>query len=184
MIRHLMLPLLLAGVLPARGLRRTRADSLPLPCIQKAGRLLDEALAFMEKNYYRRDEVPWTDFAARAHRELELAGNCEDAYASITWCFKQLNEPHSFVMPPDKAARYTGAAETPASSPALSGLVGEIKGEWLHDSIGYVTVPSVFTEDSLLCERIADSIQGVIARLDSRNLSRWIIDLRKNSGGN
>jgi len=184
MVRHLILPLILAGILPAGGHGQTRSDTLPLPCMEKAERLLDEALSFMEKNYYRRDEISWPDLEARARRELQTAGNCEDAYSSITWCFKQLNEPHSFIMPPDKAARYTGAAGDAASGPALSGLVGEIKGEWLQDSIGYVTVPWVSTDDSLLCERIADSIQDVIARLDSRDISRWIIDLRKNSGGN
>ena len=62
--------------------------------------------------------------------------------------------------------------------------VGEIRGEWLQDSIAYLTVPWVSTTDSLVCERIADSLQSVIARLDSRGISRWIIDLRKNSGGN
>ncbi len=68
--------------------------------------------------------------------------------------------------------------------PQLSQLVGEIRGEWLQDSIGYLTVPWVSTDDSLICERIADSLQSVIARLDSRGITRWIIDLRKNSGGN
>lgn len=184
MIRHLLLPLLFACILPADVHGQTRTDTLALPCSEKAERLLDEAFTFMEKNYYRRDDISWPDLEARARRQLETAANCDDAYASITWCFKQLNEPHSFIMPPDKAARYTGAAASPGSEPPLSGLVGEIRGEWLLDSIGYLTIPWVSTDDSLVCERIADSIQSVIARLDSRGISRWIIDLRKNSGGN
>jgi carboxyl-terminal processing protease len=182
MIRLLLLSVLFAGVLDARG--QSQPDSFALPCMEKAERLLDEALRFMEKNYYRKDEISWPDLAARARQQLQTAGNCEDAYASITWCFKQLNEPHSFVMPPDKAARYTGYPESPSPEPPLSALVGEIRGEWLQDSIAYLTVPWVSTTDSLLCERIADSLQTVIARLDSRNISRWIIDLRKNTGGN
>ncbi|HXB94822.1 MAG TPA: S41 family peptidase, partial [Puia sp.] len=182
MIRHLLLPLLIAGFLPAAG--QTRPDTLALPCLQKAERLLDEALTFMEKNYYRKDEISWPDLGARARHQLQSAGNCDDAYASITWCFKQLNEPHSFIMPPDKAARYAGDPGGSPDEPGLSGLVGEIRGEWLRDSIGYLTVPWVSTTDSLLCERIADSLQSVIARLDSKGISRWIIDLRKNSGGN
>ena len=62
--------------------------------------------------------------------------------------------------------------------------MGEIKGEWLSDSIAYLTIPWVSTTDSLICEAIADSLQALIARLDTRKISRWIIDLRKNSGGN
>jgi C-terminal processing protease CtpA/Prc len=139
----------------------------------------------MEKNYYRNDEVNWPEFETRARQQLMAAGNCEDAYATISWCFKQLNERHSFIMTPAKAAKYNGDEDFPAPEPALSDLVGEIHGEWLQDSIGYLTVPWVSTDDSLICERIADSLQHVIARLDGRGgISRWIIDLRKNTGGN
>jgi carboxyl-terminal processing protease len=155
-------------------------DTLALPCRQKAEQLLNEALGFMEKNYYRRDEVTWTTLASQARQQLLNADNCDDAYASITWCFKQLGERHSFIMPPDKAARYAGD-ESPTG---LTDLVGEIRGEWLRDSIAYLTIPWVSTTDSSLCERIADSLQTVIARLDTRHISRWIIDLRSNSGGN
>ena len=183
MQRYLVLPLLLAALLPARA--QQPSVTATLPCMQKAQRLLTEALSFMEKNYYRRDEVNWPEFEVRAKQHLSTAGNCEDAYASISWCFKQLNEPHSFVMSPAKAAKYMGDDDIPGPEPPLSELVGEIRGEWLQDSIGYLTVPWVYTEDSLICERIADSLQSVIARLDARGgITRWIIDLRKNSGGN
>ena len=159
-------------------------DTMEHPCLQKAEKLLDEALDFMEKNYYRKDQVSWTALAAAAHTRLEKAADCDDAYGSITWCFSQLNEPHSFIMPPGKAALYTND-ETTLNRPAdLSELMGEIKGEWLQDSIAYLTIPWVSTTDSLICERVADSLQSVIAALDSRRISRWIIDLRKNSGGN
>jgi hypothetical protein len=162
----------------------TAADTLPSPCMQKAEKLLDEVLGFKQKTYYRKNEVSWTDLTLKARQHLHNAGSCEDAYASISWCFHQLNEPHSFVMPPDKAARYTGDEDGLVPPPPLSQLVGEIRGEWLQDSIGYLAIPWVSTTDSLVCERIADSLQAVIARLDSRGISRWIIDLRKNSGGN
>ena len=158
-------------------------DTLPSPCMQKAEKLLDEVLGFMQKTYYRRSQVSWPDLTTRAHEQLRSAGSCEDAYSSISWCFKELNEHHSFVMPPDKASRYAGDDDSEAP-PQLSQLVGEIRGEWVQDSIGYLTIPWVRTEDSLICLRIADSLQAVIARLDSRGISRWIIDLRKNSGGN
>jgi len=184
MIKYFLLPLLLAATLYVQAQQSSATDSLP--CMEKAGRLLNEALNFMEKNYYRRDEISWPEFEARARQQLLAAGNCEDAYASISWCFKQLNEPHSFIMPPAKAARYTGGIEEgPTPEPTLSELVGEIHGEWLQDSIAYLTVPWISTDDSLVCERIADSLQSVIARLDARGgISRWIIDVRKNSGGN
>ncbi|MHA4807731.1 S41 family peptidase [Flavitalea flava] len=171
--------------LPGQPLQKpANKDSIGVPCSEKAGRLLDEALNFMQKNYYRRDYVPWEGLIASARERVRSAGNCEDAYAAITWCFQQLNETHSFVMPPAKAAMYTNDTTGLSQPPDLSELVGEIKGEWLSDSIAYLSIPWVSTTDSMICMRIADSLQQMIARLDSRNISRWIIDLRKNTGGN
>ena len=182
MIRSFSLLCGLCCVLVARdGFAAT--DTLPAPCMQKAEKLLDEVLGFMQKTYYRKNQVSWSDLTNRAHEQLHSAGSCDDAYSTISWCFRELNEHHSFIMPPNKAARYTGDEDLEVQ-PDLSQLVGEIRGEWLQDSIGYLTIPWVSTEDSLICQRIADSLQAVIARLDSRGISRWIIDLRKNSGGN
>ena len=161
----------------------THPDTLVQPCRQKAEQLLNEALSFMEKNYYHRSGVNWNDLAVQAHQQLINADNCDDAYSSISWCFRQLGERHSFVMPPTQTARYTGD-ESPSGPAALASLVGEIRGEWLQDSIAYLTVPWVSTTDSVICQQIADSIQTIIARLDTRRISRWIIDLRNNSGGN
>ncbi len=184
MIRYLLLLPLLSVLLSASGRTSYHDDTLTLPCMAKAEKLLDEALTFMQRNYYRKDQVSWPDLTAKARQQLRAASNCEDAYASITWCFKQLNERHSFVMPPEKAARYLGDDNNSAPEPSLSELVGEIRGELVQDSIAYLTVPWVSSTDSLVCERVADSLQTVIARLDEGGISRWIIDLRMNSGGN
>lgn len=159
-------------------------DSVQLPCLRQAGHLLDEALGFMQKNYYRRDFVDWNVLGTEAKRRLFSSGSCDDAYATITWCFHQLDEQHSFIMSPEKAARYNYDTASLAKMPSLSELVGEIKGEWLQDSIAYLTIPWVSTTDSLICEQIADSLQELIARLDTKGISKWIIDLRKNTGGN
>lgn len=160
------------------------ADTGILSCQQTAGRLLDEALQFMQKNYYRRDAVRWDELIASAKEKLKTSGNCDDVYETITWCFHQLNETHSFVMTPAKAAIYNSSRDELSPESPFSSLVGEIKGEWLQDSIAYLTIPWVSTDDSLVCMQIADSLQDLIARLDIRGISRWIIDLRKNTGGN
>jgi carboxyl-terminal processing protease len=155
-----------------------------MPCQQKAERILDEALQFMQKNYYRRDFIDWTELAVSARKQLALSGRCDDTYSVISWCFSRINAQHSFVMAPSQAAVYNNDKATLGHAPDLAQLVGEIKGEWLNDSIAYLTIPWVSTTDSLICLSIADSIQSLIARLDRRGISRWIVDLRQNSGGN
>ncbi|MDR3716655.1 MAG: S41 family peptidase [Puia sp.] len=192
----LAIPLLLSSVISTaygHDLPRPRnavppPDSLKLACLEKASRLLDEALVFMQKNYYKRENISWDTLGVMARTRLKNSANCDDAYATITWCFQQINESHSFIMPAEKAAVYNNdnnndAASTPVK-PDLSQLVGEIKGEVLSDSIAYLTVPWVSTTDSMICMQIADSIQQLIADLDTRKISKWIIDLRANTGGN
>jgi len=153
------------------------------PCQIKADGVLDEALGFMKKNYYRKDGVQWDKLSNEAKERLKASNNCDDVYDIISWCFKQLDEQHSFIMPPKRAGQYNYDPSL-APLPPLSELVGDIRGEWLSDSIAYLTVPWVSTTDSTICMRIADSLQELIARLDSKDVSRWIIDLRKNTGGN
>lgn len=153
------------------------------PCLDRASGLLDEALGFMKKNYYRRGDVSWDDITSEARTRLKTSGNCDEVYDIISSCFKKLNEQHSFIMPPKKAGQYNYDASL-APLPPLSELVGEIRGERLSDSIAYLTVPWVSTTDSFICMRIADSLQELIAGLDRKGIAKWIIDLRKNAGGN
>jgi C-terminal processing protease CtpA/Prc len=87
-------------------------------------------------------------------------------------------------MPPVKAAVYNYDSSSLKQKPDIRVLVGEIRGEMLGDGIAYLTIPWVSTTDSMVCMQIADSLQQVIAKLDTQGVSKWIVDLRKNTGGN
>src|SRR5882762_1070613 len=121
----MLLPVVVLFLLPFSGNAGT-SDTTKLSCLQKADSLLDEALSFMKKNYYRRDFIEWDDLTTKAKMRLMGSGNCEDAYEAISWCFQQLNEQHSFIMPPAKAARYNYDTASLQAPPPLSDLVGEI----------------------------------------------------------
>jgi carboxyl-terminal processing protease len=186
-MRHPAVIILLSALLTgnavfSRSLELTNDTSSA--CFQKASRLLDEALNFMQKHYYRKNYVRWDTLIAAAKAQLAASGNCEETYDIITWCFKQINETHSFLMPPAKAAIYNYDTAALQQKPAMTQLMGDISGELVDDDIAYLTVPWVSTTDSLICTRIADSLQQLIASLDEKGTRNWIIDLRKNTGGN
>jgi hypothetical protein len=84
------------------------------PCLQKADTLLNEALGFMKKNYYRRNDISWDDITSDARMRLKASGNCNEVYDIISSCFKRLNEQHSFIMPPNKAGQYNYDAISPS----------------------------------------------------------------------
>ena len=153
-------------------------------CIQNANILLDEALHLMQKNYYKKDSVRWEPLIKTAKDLLEQSSNCENAYKTVQWCFDQIKEEHSFIMPPDKASIYSGnvnATKIPSSAKPLS---GPISHEFIERDIAYINVPWISTTDEAICTRYADSIQSLIKTFDQHGVNKWIIDLRKNTGGN
>ncbi|HMC87687.1 MAG TPA: S41 family peptidase [Chitinophagaceae bacterium] len=186
-MRLLQFVIILALLIPVT---KTFSQTGPKPaaalpsCLQKANNLLDEAFTFMEKNYYRKNSVEWDTLISAAKRKLSSSGNCDETYDIISWCFKELNESHSFIMPPSKAAIYNNEPASLTNKPTVKELVGEIKGELLENGVAYITVPWVSTTDSAICTMVADSLQQLIAAMDTEGTNGWIIDLRKNTGGN
>jgi carboxyl-terminal processing protease len=159
-------------------------DTTQLVCREKASRLLDEVMEILQKNYYRKESVPWNELITGAKTRIAAASSCEETYDIISWCFRQLKENHTFLVPPDKAAVYNNDLSYLQTPPPLHQLVGPIRGELLENNIGYILVPWVSTTDSVICTQVADSLQHLIAAIDKQGVSRWIIDLRQNKGGN
>ena len=153
-------------------------------CVHQANLLLDEAFVIIRKNYYRKDSVEWKPLLESARHSINQSADCASAYRAVQWCFDQIKEKHSFIMPPVKAALYTGNINSSKPESSNNPLTGPIHHELIENDIAYITVPWVSTTDQLVCTRFADSIQSLIQAFDRRGISKWIIDLRKNTGGN
>ena len=152
-------------------------------CRAKATKLLDEALSFMQNNYYRRYEVQWDSLRAAALTKIKTAASCNETFDIISWCFKELGATHSFVLDPLKAAVYNQPRSGSKDGPSPR-VIGEISSEMLDNNIGYIKVPWVSTTDSFICMHVADSLQHLIASLEQQGAKKWIVDLRENTGGN
>lgn len=159
------------------------SDSVNASCIQQASRLLDEALVLMQKHYYRKDSVAWDDLITSAKIRLNSSTNCETAHEVVQWCFRQLKEKHSFIMPATKAAVYNGNINS-GTPMTLTQLAGPIRQELVEKDIAYIDVPWLSSADKDICMSYADSLQHIIAAFDKAGVDKWIIDLRRNTGGN
>src|SRR2546423_13644564 len=157
-------------------------DSARTSCIQHANRLLDEALLLMQKYYYKKDSVQWDTLVRAARSRFNLSGSCDDAFETLKWCFRQINERHSFIMTPVKAAIYNGNINSGDNTAAK--VYGPIGHELIETDIAYIDVPWISTADSGICIHFADSLQKLIAGFDQQGIRKWIIDLRNNTGGN
>lgn len=159
-------------------------NSGPEACIVNASRLLDEVFGLMQKNYYRKDAVQWDSLHVLARARVQQSTSCEAAYDAISWCFEQMKESHSFIMPAVKAAAYNNDTSFVRFEQDWRTQIGEIRSEQLDPSTAYITIPWVNSTDKDICTRVADSLQQLIREYDQRGVSRWVIDLRKNTGGN
>ncbi|HKH62299.1 MAG TPA: S41 family peptidase [Flavitalea sp.] len=153
-------------------------------CIDNANALLDEALALMQQHYYKKDSVQWEPLIKKARTLLDQSSDCESAYEAVDWCFDQLKEEHSFIMSPIKASIYSGNVNGPKIPTSSKALHGAIIHELIEDDIGYMKVPWIATTNETICTGYADSLQSIIKSFDQRDINKWIIDLRTNTGGN
>jgi carboxyl-terminal processing protease len=149
-----------------------------------AAMVLDQALNLMKKNYYDKDLVGWDSLAGRAYQKLAGARVCSDVYSILNSCFLEMKADHCFIMPPANTALYTNDSTRLQRKPALWEWMGEIKSGFSDYGIAYLSVPWVHTTDPAICSMIADSLQHIIEALDKTGVSKWIVDLRENKGGN
>lgn len=156
----------------------------PASCIEQAGRVLDEAFSLMKKFYYKKDSVQWEALVTAARTRLSNSTDCQGAQDALQWCFNEMQEKHSFILPAAKAAVYNGNVNSSTESPPLSKLIGPLRHELAEKDIAYIDVPWISTADKKLCVAFADSLQQVIASYDQQGITKWIIDLRNNTGGN
>lgn len=57
-------------------------------------------------------------------------------------------------------------------------------GKLIEDNYGYLWMPGIGTGDSISQKHFAEHLQRLIDSLDHPQLKGWIIDIRKNTGGN
>jgi len=151
-------------------------------CIDQAHKVLDEAFTLMQKHYYKKDSVKWDELVTSAKARISNSGNCEGAQEALQWCFQQMKEKHSFIMPAVKADAYNGNINS--STPPLSQLIGPLRSEMVAPGLAYIEVPRVSTADPAICKAFADSLHGIVKSYHQSGATKWIIDLRNNTGGN
>ena len=88
---------------------------------------------------------------------------------------KAVGDKHSFLMTKNTSQGYVQGTllnEKPQS-------------RLLPGQIGYVSVPALSTTNETASAAFANTIQQMVRELDSQNeIKGWIVDLRKNTGGN
>jgi carboxyl-terminal processing protease len=174
--------LLAATRLPAQSPRPAMPDSVRT--------YISEAMAAFRSRSVHRADVDWPALEDSVIARSAAARTPTETWRALTWALRSVDR-HSFLLPPaDKMAAFTGGmapsspqqaqpqqARARVAAPEPGGpLDGLVDGR-----IGVVLIPQHSGRNRTT---YVDSIQTRIGALDSAGACGWVVDLRKNTGGN
>lgn len=130
---------------------------------------LDAALDTLQTHSVHRARIAWPELRARAHRAAGAAQTPAETYPAIAAAVRDLGDRHSSFRPPAS----TAAPPRPEPQPPA--------GRSLEGGIAYVSMPA-FNHRADTAH--ADAYHAVLRELDAAAPCGWVVDLRRNGGGN
>ena len=125
----------------------------------------------------RRDSINLFDIRNKISDQFKHAQSIRDCYPAIVNALKELNDHHSFFMPYEQVQDWRSDTEESRYIRTGSGVL-------LQNNIAYISLPAFHSGSPKKMQVFADSLQRLIRSLDKNEVAGWIIDLRKNEGGN
>lgn len=143
-----------------------------LPISTEAAAYLEEALDIMQNNSLHRQSMHWDAIRTNAFEVAQHAQTPADTYDAIRSTLVRLGDHHSAFVTPDGVKQW--AQETESDSPPP-------RGKLLLDKIGFIAIEGYTAWEG---KHYATDAQQIIRDIDAQNPCGWIVDLRKNTGGN
>lgn len=137
---------------------------------------LQEALQIMEKNFLFKDSINWPVVKKKIYEKAENAVLLSDTYPAIRLAFSLIRDRH-------------GDFFSPAQIELLK-KEGYLKSPLYHlieKNVAYLALfesPPSFKFLNKEDQEYAKQVQIAIRESDNHDIDSWIIDLRKNPGGN
>jgi carboxyl-terminal processing protease len=128
----------------------------------------------VEKNAINRKKINWVEYRQKVLREVGYAQTVESTESAMKLAMSLLQDNHSLIFVDNRSIISGGIScgvEPATQAPAP------------QDGIGYVQVLG-FTGSGESGKAFAEEIQAAIATQDKPSMKGWIVDLRRNSGGN
>jgi hypothetical protein len=140
---------------------------------------LTAAIDLLKTRHMNSSKVDWPAVQAKALDMLGDAMKPEEAYPAIRYVIAQLGEKHTFMITADGwKAMSTGAAVGKSQPPDWQ----PPEGLMLEGGIGLVTLKGY--QGSVAGDlAYAGAVRNALRGFADRNVCRYIIDLRSNSGG-
>lgn len=149
-------------------------NSMPEPA-ESVKAFFTQLIQIVEENSINRRKIDWADYKTKVWAKVGGAQTVPQAELAMTLAMALLKDNHSGIVVDGKRYLYggIGCQVPPAATPFTFG----------EATIGYIKVEG-FNGAGLDAINFARNIQNDIARQDDKNLKGWVVDLRRNSGGN
>lgn len=158
---------------PALFIQQRPASNTGASISAEASAYLASALEIMEKHALNRSLVNWSALKGRAWWLAKGAQTPADTYFAISYTLLQLGDNHSFFVTPDQREKSGATRELPA-----------VTVQRLDGKLGYLSIPQCSVQTTEDMAAFATNTQKLISELDAQGVCGWIVDLRKNGGGN
>ncbi|PNG16881.1 S41 family peptidase [Streptomyces cahuitamycinicus] len=139
----------------------------------KARSYLSTALDLMEDKALRRDDVDWDEVRRTAFTEAGNAQRPGDTYRAIEAALGRLGDGHSSFYDPRKATELHGDEQ----------IRNPVEGRALADRLGFLSLPGVQGSEKVYQQYVREG-RNAVAKANRPNACGWVIDLRRNLGGN
>ncbi|MFE9029109.1 S41 family peptidase [Streptomyces iakyrus] len=134
---------------------------------------LSTALDLMEKRSLMRAEVDWTQVRGEVFSHADGARKPADTYGALQSAVSALHDGHSRFFEPEQVAELKAPVKT------FDGL----RGRSLEGRFGYVSLPRAQASEQSY-DRYVQRGRKAVAEADRSRACGWVVDLRRNSGGN
>lgn len=134
-----------------------------------------KAIDLVKSNSLVRDSINFEYLQTKVSLIAEVSDN-NLALEYLLESLRKYGDNHSFLMKAEEAKNWK-ENEDPDSTVDFPFIAR-------NENIGIITVPPFHSGNEQLMIAYADSLQKGLKRIYSKNLKGWIVDLRKNTGGN
>jgi hypothetical protein len=146
-----------------------------------AVRYLDAALDLAQRHSLNRTAVDWAQLRRATLEQARGAVVAADTYPALRYALRELGDRHSYLLAPGPAAALLAA---PVSNARTGRAAVEPDAQVLAERFAYLAVPGFAGGTPAAQVGFAEVLQADIASLDASSTCGWILDLRRNTGGN
>lgn len=141
---------------------------------------LDTFFALATKWALDRDRLDWDKLRQDAYSLSAGADSVAEVHEVIDFTLRRIHR-HAYLQPPREHQDWArGNNDQDAIDPSLVYPTGRR----VDDRMVYLNMPGVSSGHDKTLRAYADSLNRLIARLDSPTTDEWVLDLRDNTGGN